>query len=602
MSLKKKILSGYLLIICIALLFMFFLMVTCWERFIKENISKSIYGSNNQIKKSIDNYFDSVVKLSEFPYLDTEIMEILRRDYGNMDSAHKVASQINDINAIAPKLYKHIYYMHNQIDAVWLYPANMDYYAYRSKISASGNHRIEEESWFSEVKEGNGKPFIIGVHRENAVNLEWDVISIARAIMDPDTGEYLGVIVIDCSVDNFARLWGTSEYSESVIAVSDKNDKLIIPYQEGWVRGEIGEYLADFAEDLEEEGRLYQAYVAGQTWYVAMTKLGYMDGRIYQLVPIGDALRNVAYTFILAAACMVGLGILLVFLSVKISRTITEPMERLINTMESVESGDLSLRTEEFHGEMEILSRKFNHMVKRIDDMFTEVKEQEREKRRMEMLALQSQINPHFLYNTLNSIRWLSELQGADQVTQMLDALVRVLKYIAEDTDEFVLVDREVDFLKNYIRILNFRYFERLSFIFDIQEEAKQYRIPRFILQPLVENSVLHGFDGNDICATVKIDIHLEETQLLLCVTDDGKGLSSERIEEILSKERESGKSLNKIGIYNVNRRIKLTYGKEYAVKIDSKEGCYTKVTVRIPIAHAEETEDGKKDKGSDCG
>ena len=92
-----------------------------------------------------------------------------------------------------------------------------------------------------------------------------------------------------------------------------------------------------------------------------------------------------------------------------------------------------------------------------------------------------------------------------------------------------------------------------------------RYEIPRFILQPLVENAVLHGFDNNDICATVKIDIHLEEKNLFLCVTDDGKGLSREKIDEILNIERKSEKRLNKIGIYNVNQRIKLTYGQEYA-------------------------------------
>lgn len=410
MSLKKKILSGYFLIICIVLLCMSFMMIVCWEQIIKKNVSKSIYSSNYQIKKSIDNYFDSVIKLSEFPYLDTEILDILRKDYRNMNNTHKVASQIADIEAIAPKLYNHIYYMHNQIDAVWLYPAHMDYYAFRSRISGTTGYHIKSESWFSKVKEGNGKPFIIGVHKENAVNRDWEVISVARSILDPDTGEYLGMIVIDCSVENFARLWDSSEYSESVVVVSDKSDRLIIPYPEEQKK-EIEKTLTANKDSFEEEGRLYQIYMKEQTWYVAVTKLNYMSGRIYHLVPIGNALRSVAVTFTLAVVCMFGLGILLVFISVKIARTITQPIEQLISTMESVESGDLSLQTEEFHGEMEILSQKFNHMVKRIDVMFKEAKEQEHEKHRMEMLALQSQINPHFLYNTLNSIRWLSELQ-----------------------------------------------------------------------------------------------------------------------------------------------------------------------------------------------
>lgn len=582
LSIKKKILLGYLLIICIILMVMFLLLGTLWKHLIKESISKSIYSSNYQIKKSIDNYFDSMVKLSEFPYLDSDIMEILRKDYDGIETEKRTVSQINDVNAIGPKLYKHVYYMHNQIDAVWLFPANMNYYAYRTNQSAAGAYRVEEESWFQEVKEGNGKPFIIGVHEEKAVAMKWDVLSVARGILDPDTGKYLGMIVIDCSVDNFAKLWDASEYSESIIAVSDKNGKLILPGGED-NKGSITDFLEKNSEKFKEKGKLYQVYFGNQTYYLAMTKLNYMDGKIYQLVPIGDAVRNIAYTFILAVAVMLALGIFLVFVSIKISNTITQPVFRLIGTMESVESGNLSLQTEEFYGEMKILSQKFNHMVKRINAMFEEVKEKEKEKREMEMLALQSQINPHFMYNTLNSIRWLSELQGADKVTQMIDALVKVLNYVAEDTSEFVDVGREVEFIRNYIKILNFRYFERFSFIFDIREETMQYEIPRFILQPLVENAVLHGFDNNDICATVKIDIHLEEGNLFLCVTDDGKGLSREKIDEILNSERKSEKRLNKIGIYNVNQRIKLTYGQEYAIRIDSKEGCFTKVTVRIP-------------------
>mgnify|MGYP003377944186 FL=1 len=153
LSIKKKILLGYLLIICITLMVMFLLLGTLWKHLIKESISKSIYSSNYQIKKSIDNYFDSMVKLSEFPYLDSDIMEILRKDYDGIETEKRTVSQINDVNAIGPKLYKHVYYMHNQIDAVWLFPANMNYYAYRTNQSAAGAYRVEEESWFQEVKE-----------------------------------------------------------------------------------------------------------------------------------------------------------------------------------------------------------------------------------------------------------------------------------------------------------------------------------------------------------------------------------------------------------------------------------------------------------------
>lgn len=585
MSIRKKIFFGYLAIIGIVLLCMIALFAVLWEKLNKDSISKSIYSSNYQIVKSIDNYFDSVIKLSEFPYLDSEIMDILRKDYQGISEKRKMIEQIQDVNAINPKIYKHIYYMHNQIDGVFLYPENMDYFAYRCNHTVIGNYQynIRKESWYDTVRNGNGRPYIIGVHTENAASASWKVLSVARSILDPSNGKYLGMIVIDCAVESFADLWDSSPYSESIIAVADKNGNFILPQNLEYTEGLVEE-LQNFSEEGENLNTLR---FDNQTWYVAVTKLNYIEGYVYQLVPITDALKNVAYVFLAVLAAVIFIGALLIFISAKISNTITQPINRLIVQMETVESGNLSLQPEVYHGEMQVLAEKFDHMVSQVHMMFEEVKETEKEKREMEMLALQAQINPHFLYNTLNSILWLSELQGADKVTQMLDSLIKVLQYTVDNTKEFVRVRDEVAFIHNYIRILNFRYFERFSFIFDIKEDTLEYEMPRFILQPLVENAVLHGFDNNDLNATVKLSIHLQDGELFLCVSDDGRGMPEEKIREILHTDSSSKKSLNKIGLYNVNQRICLTYGEEYAIHIDSKVGCFTKVTVRIPAQNA---------------
>lgn len=585
MSIRKKIFFGYLAIIGIVLLCVIALFPVLWEKLNKDSISKSIYSSNYQIVKSIDNYFDSVKKLSEFPYLDSEIMDILRKDYQGISEERKMIEQIQDVNAINPKIYKHIYYMHNQIDGVFLYPENMDYFAYRCNHTVIGNYQynIRKESWYDTVRNGNGRPYIIGVHTENAASASWKVLSVARSILDPSNGKYLGMIVIDCAVESFADLWDSSPYSESIITVADKSGNFILPQNLEYTEGLVEE-LQNFSEEGENLNTLR---FDNQTWYVAVTKLNYIEGYVYQLVPITDALKNMAYVFLAVLAAVIFIGALLIFISAKISNTITQPINRLIVQMETVESGNLSLQPEVYHGEMQVLAEKFDHMVSQVHMMFEEVKETEKEKREMEMLALQAQINPHFLYNTLNSILWLSELQGADKVTQMLDSLIKVLQYTVDNTKEFVRVRDEVAFIHNYIRILNFRYFERFSFIFDIKEDTLEYEMPRFILQPLVENAVLHGFDNNDLNATVKLSIHLQDGELFLCVSDDGRGMPEEKIREILHTDSSSKKSLNKIGLYNVNQRICLTYGEEYAIHIDSKVGCFTKVTIRIPAQNA---------------
>ena len=162
-------------------------------------------------------------------------MDILRKDYQGISEERKMIEQIQDVNAINPKIYKHIYYMHNQIDGVFLYPENMDYFAYRCNHTMIGNYQynIREESWYDTVRNGNGRPYIIGVHTENAASASWKVLSVARSILDPSNGKYLGMIVIDCAVESFADLWDSSPYSENIIAVADKNGDFI-SYRRTW--------------------------------------------------------------------------------------------------------------------------------------------------------------------------------------------------------------------------------------------------------------------------------------------------------------------------------------------------------------------------------
>ena len=578
-SIRKKIFAGYLVIIMVMLSAALILFTVLWEQLNKKSIEKSLLSSNYSVKKTIDNYFDNMIKLSEYPYFNEDIISFLEKDYSLFGEDEKILEQINDIREINAKIYKHIYYMHNQVDSVHIYPENMERYAYCS-IKSVVNYNVKQENWFETVKNGKGKPYIVGVHKSKSVAEEWYVISVARAIMDSKTGDYMGMIVIDCSVEKFASMWETSQKDGNMIVVSDKNGNLISDDPEL--------ETSSFSEMIQKhEGKtdtMHRVSYGSQSWYMMETNLTYMQGKIYQMIPITGILQNL--TAVMSAVILVAviLGALLILFSAKISDTITQPIAYLVKKMETVETGDFSIEPEDFNGELKVLAETFYEMVEQISQMFDEVKVKEKEKRKMEMLALQAQISPHFLYNTLNSAVWLAELQGADKVSEMLDSLIKVLNYLADDTGEFVSVRRETDFIKSYIRILNFRYFERFTFHLNLQDEAMDCLMLRFILQPIVENAVLHGFDQDDMYANVEISVRLEEQHLIIMVIDDGKGISEDRIQEILNKQYDDRKGLNKIGIYNVNQRLKLTYGEEYAVQIESRLKSYTKVIVKIPV------------------
>ena len=200
-------------------------------------------------------------------------------------------------------------------------------------------------------------------------------------------------------------------------------------------------------------------------------------------------------------------------------------MEQLISTMESVESGNLSPQTEEYYGEMAILSQKFNHMVRRIEAMFTEAKEQEREKHKMEMLALQSQINPHFYYNTLASIIVLAEKERKEEVITICRNLTRMMRYITGSSNAPVTLREEMDYVRKYLYCMKVRFQENLNYTIEVDESILDVPVPKLIIQPIVENALKYGRpDGQ-----VWISASCEQEEALLKVCDDGDGIAEER-------------------------------------------------------------------------
>ena len=399
--------------------------------------------------------------------------------------------------------------------------------------------------------------------------------------------EELGICSISVSAKYFQDIMKNANItSEGLVYLMSENGRMITSsnssiLQKMQKKGILLNYGAELFMEKRKEGQK-EYYITRQN----------VDGASWQMILIiPENEYEDQYRFLwLSAALMLGSMIaVIVLMSYLLSGYYVGRLKKLNVEMTGLESGNLNanlpITTEE--DEIEEIYHNFNGMVQEVQRLMQEHYQLGKEVKMAEVRALQAQINPHFLYNTLNSILWLSELQGADKVTQMLDSLIKVLQYTVDNTKEFVRVRDEVAFIHNYIRILNFRYFERFSFIFDIKEDTLEYEMPRFILQPLVENAVLHGFDNNDLNATVKLSIHLQDGELFLCVSDDGRGMPEEKIREILHTDSSSKKSLNKIGLYNVNQRICLTYGEEYAIHIDSKVGCFTKVTVRIPAQNA---------------
>ena len=598
-TLRTKILEGYLAMILLFTLLLSFLLSYFLHNYINENVYANMLNHNRQVENSLDYLLDDLVRLSEYPYTDKEVLDILQKNYGADNSSQ--IEKVNDISTLNSLIYKHVFYMNKYIESVWIIPSNGSGPAVKLIGSVNNNFDVTREDWYLKVRGGKGNAFILGVHQDHGSNNGGEILSVARSILDPASREYLGMIIINVTVQKASSLWDTRANDGAVTAVSDENNHLIMYGKQGKNKA-FDEYLSKNADAISSD-QITKAEIDGENYYIAATDTSLIDGRIFSIYREEEAVRNFRnflWGIIIGAVI---LGSILIYISFSISKSITRPVKKLVNSMKAVEAGNLEEKSEEFHGELKLLSDSFNQMTAQMATMFSELQEKEKQKREMELLALQAQINPHFMYNTLNSIQCMAELQGAEPVVKMLDAMVHILRYTAESAGELVSVGQEIRFIKNYMEIINFRYFGRFSFLLHVPEETLSYGTLRFILQPLVENSIFHGFDADDLKAVIELRVIENEDTIVFEISDTGRGMPEALCKEILEHDRNEKKGLNKIGIYNVDQRIKLTFGRQYGINIVSRVGCFTKCMITIPKIKACDfggDEDEEIQKGND--
>ncbi|WP_164545731.1 sensor histidine kinase [Paenibacillus albus] len=281
--------------------------------------------------------------------------------------------------------------------------------------------------------------------------------------------------------------------------------------------------------------------------------------------------------------------ILIAIVSLFSMRRITNPLSALARKMKDIGKGNLGITIKHVpRNELGLVVTRFNEMSLNIQELVTQNTEAEREKKELEIEALQNQINPHFLYNTLNMIKWMAMINKSDNIVDSVVALGNILHPLYSTKEPFGTVREEMDYLENYIKIMNWRFNNKISYTIDIPERLMDERIIKFILQPVIENCVVHGVGRSS--NQIEIAIRLEEAgeDRLVHIHDNGMGIASDRLASIRSSlnepltkwDREQKKG---IGLRNVNRRIQLNFGEKYGIAIESVENEGTEIVIKLP-------------------
>jgi two-component system sensor histidine kinase YesM len=277
--------------------------------------------------------------------------------------------------------------------------------------------------------------------------------------------------------------------------------------------------------------------------------------------------------------------LLFVSFSIFYFKDILNPIRKLTEKMGEVEKGDFTA-TIVLHANKEInnLGKAFNRMVYEINNLINEKDKKERERNKAEIEVLQSQINPHFLSNTLNAIRFMAMIAKADNIGHMTESLIKLLNASFGKKGKYIQIKDELENLKSYIDIMKIRYADKFDVIFEVDEQLEEFYILRLLLQPIIENAVLHGVCNSEEKGSISVTGYLCNQNVIFEIKDIGVGMSSEQISRVLSENCKNEKGFTSMGVGNVNKRIQLNHGKIYGITIESELDAYTKVSLRLPI------------------
>lgn len=435
-------------------------------------------------------------------------------------------------------------------------------------LDISVSKDMMKEDWYMESIQ-NTMPVLTGARMQSfSADKDHWVISVSTEITG-DTGENLGVLLMDMEYsvieDHLTRLdLGTKGY---VFILNDKGDPVYHKdtgyFSNPGKRAKLQEILSDGnGYDKSRNLLTYQTQIENTGWtmvgVVSLDTLKMLEQQLFESVLLTGGLLF----------CAVLLSGLL------FTRRLSTPMNDLEHGMSEIEKlAEISLRKNSFY-EVELLTENYNRMVRRIRELMTDISEKEKNLRHAELSALISQINPHFLYNTLDTIIWMAEFNDSTKVIALTKSLAAFFRLSLNGGRELVTVADELEHVRQYLYIQKERYEEKLNYKINVDEDLLDYTVPKIILQPIVENSIYHGIKPLEGPGWITVDAKEENEYLVFIITDNGVGFDPS-----VSADRVSSR-LGSVGLSNVDERLKLYYGGNCGVKIQSApgEGC----TVRL--------------------
>ncbi|EMS72150.1 sensor histidine kinase [Ruminiclostridium cellobioparum] len=443
---------------------------------------------------------------------------------------------------------------------------------------------ITQAPWYNEVMKKKGS-YILAYNAGgifNPVSFEGSFISLIRVINDLHTQTPLGILVLNIPEAVLEKsCYDMTNNPDAEILLMDGQDNILIDSD-----NTSGFDLTKFIYDNEKLNKKYTLWKSDQTEYmVSYLRIDETGWKVASIIPYRELSKESGFIG-LVTFLLVAVNSLLLFVgSIFISRTITVPIKKFCEAMKGIEKGEFKkVQLKAGKDEIGRLRDGYNTMVEEIQKLIYRIVEEQKLKRKTELEVLQAQIKPHFLYNTFDSISSLA-LSGKNQdVYNIMKALGNYYRTSLSKGKELITIGEELDVVSNYLKIQKYRYEDMFSVEYDIDEEVKKYKILKLVLQPFVENALYHGIRPMQKSGSIYIGAKYHGDSIELIIADNGMGMTGEDVQKLTSGK--TAREKNSFGIWGTIERLKILYGIEEIVTIESSPGNGTRVIIKIPAEH----------------
>jgi two-component system sensor histidine kinase YesM len=575
----------------------FFIAIAASNHF--SSLLDEVYTQNENISdntiENIDQYLDTVAAIATDAnynyYLQSYLMSAVKD--GKVVDKLKPGSNVEG-NRLSSRLFDQYLNGRADVSSIMVFCNNSmllnrsiyEYWSYILDYSTL--------PWYEMAKMDPTDYVITGpTHHKFILGNTEKTISVSRTIQNSNNGDFLGVMLIDINLNEIKRLC-SSIYAnrDSYLYIFNDDESSILEYNP--YQGISSNLFDDetntqlLYDSIKENDNKFRIKLNGEYYYLLVNRYESGKWNFVTLYP-GKKLAEDVRKFIFPMILLVLLSLsIVIFILNKVLSSIVHPISVLTHNMDSLDNLDSQvIINEKYEDERGKLIESFNEMIKRINTLTVQVRDEENEKRKYELQALHSQINPHFLYNTLDTIVWMAELHD-DNIIPVTESLAKLFRISLNRGLEFISVYYELEHVRNYLFIQQKRYGDKLSYDISFDMNVRECKVIKLIVQPLVENSIYHGIKPKIGKGLIKITAKKIGSNLEISVSDNGVGMESDMCNNILKdefvSENDNSKNGSGVGVRNVNKRIKLYYGEEYGVCYKSEVGVGTTATITLPL------------------